>query len=110
MMEGSLGVLGREVFRILGIIADDIRGNLISWRDELGHGMNRVSQDDEKRTKPRLAQIECGLKDRHRKIAPSRPADRFTPDRELAGDVEQPPACVAEAEHEVSRGEDLDLL
>ena len=72
--------------------------------------MLRIAQDDEKRPQPRLAQVERGLKDRRGEIGPARSADRLAPDGELAGDVEQPPPCVAEAEHQRSLGEDLDLL
>ena len=36
--------------------------------------------------------------------------DRGAPDGELAGDIEQPPASVAEAEHQCPLGEDFDFL
>ncbi len=43
-------------------------------------------------------------------MRPARSSDGRAPDGELAGNVQQPPAGVAEAEHHRPFGEDLDLL
>ena len=56
-------MLGREVFRVLGIVGDDLGGHLVGERDELRHRPRRIAQNHEECPEPRLAQVESGLKD-----------------------------------------------
>jgi hypothetical protein len=83
---------------------------MVGKREELGDRVLRVAEHDEKRAEPGLAQVERGLKEHGSQVGTVRPTDRLAPDRELAGDVQQPPAGVAEAEDQRPPGEDLDLL
>ena len=69
-----------------------------------------VAENDEEGTEPRFAEVECGLEERGREFAPAGAADGSAPDGELAGDIEQSPAGVAEAEHQGPFGKDLDFL
>ena len=111
VVERSLGVLGREVVRVLG---DRRRrppreiwsGGARSWGTECS-GSRSTTNSAPSRDSLRLS---AAWKIDHGQAGPSRAADRLAPDRELAGDVEQPPPRVAEAEHQRPLGEDLDLL
>ena len=105
-----MACLGERFSGSWGSSRDDFGLDLIGGGDELRHGMLGVAQDDEESAQARFAQVECGLEDRRGQVAPAGPADGRAPDRELAGDIEQSPAGVAEAEHQGPFGEDLDLL
>ncbi len=69
-----------------------------------------VAQDDEECAQASFAEVEGGLEDGACEISPAGAADGRAPDGELAGDIEQSPAGVAEAEHQGPLGEDLDFL
>ena len=105
-----MACLGERFSGSCGSSATTFGRDLIGRRDELGHRVLRVAQDHEERAQPRLAEVQGSLEDGRGQVSPAGSADGRAPHCEFAGDIEQPPASVAEAEHQRSLGEDLDLL
>ena len=93
-----------------GVVGGDLLGHPVVRGDQLRIESGGVADHDEEGAGAGLAQVQRGLEEAEGQVGWRGSPHGLAPGGELAGDVEQPPPRVAEAEDHRPAGEDLDLL
>ena len=95
---------GGEVLGVLGVVGGDLLGHPVDRGDELRRSSGRGRGPRQKSAPVRASlRLSAAWNSQRARSGVGRPPTASLPGGELAGDVEQPPAGVAEAERSSSR-------
>src|SRR5208337_336972 len=93
----------------MGIVGGNLLGDPVIRSDQLTDRASGITNHHKKGACARLAQVERGLEQTEGQVGWRGAPHRLTPARKLAGNVEQAPPRIAQAECHRPPGEDLDL-